>query len=77
MKFTINSKKLDKPVEFSIPGNAYIYVDLNGYPGILGDQLCYGGHLMGDTMVYHGEDESVFKKICRAWFKSYLRLENN
>jgi len=76
MKFTINSKKLDKPVEFSRPGGSYIYVDLNGQPGTLGNQICNGGSTMGSTMVYSGDDESIFEKICRNWWKSYLKNEN-
>jgi len=77
MKFTINSKKLNKPVEFSIPGNAYIYVDLNGQPGTLGEQICHGGSTMGDTMAYSGDDEKTFENICRNWWKAYLRNENS
>ncbi len=76
MKFTINSKKFNKLVEFSRPGNAYIFVDLNGQPGTLGNQICSGGSTMGSTMEYSGDDADVFEKICRNWWKIYLRNED-
>lgn len=69
----IKSKKLGTTLEFSRPGGGYIYVDLNGQPGTLGKQICYGGNLMGVTISYSGDDDAVFDKICRSWYKSYLR----
>ena len=73
MKFTINSRKLNKPVTFSTSGTSYIYVDLNGQPGTLGNQICYCGSTAGSTMSYYGTDEKAFAGICRNWFKQYLR----
>lgn len=73
MTFTIKSRKLNKEVTFSIPGSAYIYVDLNGESGTLGEQICYGGELMGSTIEYSGDCEETFKKICRNWFRAYLK----
>ena len=72
MKLTINSTKYGKEIEFSRPGNHYIYVDLNGKPGSLGNQICYGGGCTGDTIGYSGDDDEKFEKICRRWWKSHL-----
>lgn len=73
MKYTIKSRKLGKDVTFTRPGAGYIYVDLNGQHGSLGQQICRGGELMGDTIAYHGEDWENFKYICRRWWKAHLR----
>jgi len=72
--YTIKSKILNRDVVFSIPGESYIYVDLDGdVPGSLGWQICEGGRLLGDTIMYSGEDEAEFAKVCRNWLRSYLR----
>lgn len=76
MEFTINSRKLGKPITFSRPGGGYIYVDLTGtgvQPGTLGHQICRGGKLMGDTIAYHGCDDGDFRTICRNWFNAFLK----
>lgn len=75
MELTIKSRKLGHDVTFSRPGSHYIYVDLNGEPGTLGNQICGGGHLMGSAIGYSGDDLEQFKKICRRWFKAYIREE--
>jgi hypothetical protein len=73
MKMTIKSKILGKKIEFSRPGNFYIYVDLNGQPGTLGNQICENGGLMGSTIGYNGDDEERFITICRRWYRNYIR----
>ena len=76
MNITINSRKLGRPVDFYRPGRGYIFVDLSGdgsNPGVLGRQICDGGKLIGRTISYSGEDEAVFARICRGWFRAYLR----
>jgi len=70
MELQINSKKLGKTLTFSRPGPNYVYVDLNGEPGTLGNQICYGGYLMGDTIM---ASDSDFEKECRSWYRAYLR----
>jgi hypothetical protein len=72
MKFAIKSRKFGE-VEFSRPGNYYVYVDLNGKPGTLGNQICDGGGCTGDTIGYRGNSDDVFEKICRKWWRAYLR----
>jgi len=71
MEYTINSRKLGKPVTFSVPGSSYIYVDLNGKDGCLGDQICTGGSFHGSTLTAYSNED--FKKTCKNWWKSYLR----
>ena len=73
MQLTINSRALNQEITFSRPGSSYMYVDLNGQPGTLGNQICDGGKLMGRTIAYSGDDEAVFARICRNWFRAYLR----
>ena len=78
MTLTINSKKLGQPVDFSRPGWGSIYVDLSwdgSKPGTLGDQICDGGKLTGNTISYSGESDAAFARICRNWFRAYLRRE--
>jgi len=73
MEYTINSRKLGKPVTFYSSGNGgYIYVNLNGKEGTLGHQICSGGCLYGDTLTAYDND---FVRICRLWWRNYLRLE--
>lgn len=75
MKTTIKSRKLNKTVTFSRPGKHYIFVDLNGKEGTLGNQICARGSLMGSTLEYAGDDEAEFSRICRNWFRAYLKNE--
>jgi len=72
MKTTINSRNHGE-VEFFCPASGkYVWVNLNGKPGTLGNQICKGGELMGSTMSYYGEPEG-FEKFCRNWWNAYLR----
>lgn len=73
MKLTIQSKKLGRPLTFSRPGESYIFVDINGYPGTLGKQICKGGDTIGNTIEYSGSDYSEFKRICQNWYRLYTR----
>jgi hypothetical protein len=78
MELTINSKTMKQPVDFYRPGKGYIFVDLSGggsCPGCLGSQICRNGKLIGDTIAYSGDDEATFARICRGWFRAYLRRE--
>lgn len=40
---------------------------------MLGEQICARGRIFGDTLGYSGDDELEFRRICRAWHKSYSR----
>ncbi len=50
-------------------------MNLNGQPGQLGNQICDGGSTMGNTISYGGDDEAHFERICRNWWKAFLRSE--
>lgn len=73
MKLNLNSKALGKIITFSRPGSSYVYADFNGQPGTLGNQICHGGGMMGSTITYDGSEQAEFEKICRNWFRAYLR----
>jgi len=74
MELKINSKKLERTITFSRPGNSYIYVNLNGKPGTLGQQICKGGAVMsGSALSYDGDDQAEFEAICRRWYRSHMR----
>ena len=73
MRFSIHSRALGRDVTFSRPGHAYVYVDLNGQPGTLGNQICYHGQLTGDTITYSGDEQPFFDGLCRSWWNMYLR----
>lgn len=72
MKLIIRSKIMGQTLTFSRPGGGYIYVDVNGKPGILGRQICSGGRLQGSTISYTGEDLKQFSAICRRWYRAYV-----
>jgi len=70
MQFTIKSRVLGKDVTFYRPGSFYIYTDVeNGKAGTLGNQICEGGYLMGDTIGVWGDG---WKDACRKWFRQYI-----
>jgi len=73
MELNINSRKLNKIITFSRPGEHYIYVDLNDKPGTLGNQICDGGEIIGSTIGYSGDNLEVFEKICHKWWKKFLQ----
>lgn len=73
--FTIHSRKLGRDLTFSRPGSGYIYVDINGQPGTLGKQICYGGGFIGATMSYSGDSQESFDTICRSWWRAFLKTE--
>lgn len=76
MKLSIKSKKLGRTITFSRPGESYIYVDFNGEPGTLGEQICDGGSFRGPTISYLGDDQREFEAICRRWYRSFIRAMN-
>lgn len=73
MRYQIDSRRLQRPVIFSRPGREYLYIDLNGQSGTLGQQICEGGQLRGSTITYRGEDRTQFERICKRWWRAYLR----
>ena len=76
MYFSINSRKLNKEVTFSIPDNGSVFVDLNGGEGVLGKQICHHGRLRGYTIKYTGDNQDNFETICRRWFTSFIRHDD-
>ena len=72
-EFTISSKVHGK-VTFSVPsakrGYGYVYVDLNGGHGTLGDQICNRGSLIGSTVSCSPES---LETVARSWYRAYMR----
>lgn len=77
MEHTINSRILRKKVTFSTPGGGgggYMYVNLNGKEGTLGNQMCAGGKLTGSTLTFSGHGgQEKFNKLCRLWLNQYIK----
>ena len=74
--FTIHSRKLNRDITFSLIGDfgskhyGYVYVDLNGKEGYLGNQICKGGYLMGSTIMSTDEN---FERVCKNWLRLYYK----
>jgi hypothetical protein len=66
MKFTLKPKT-HKPINFFCNGE-YVYADLNGKEGTLGNQICTGGKLTGYTIMCNAED---LPKVARSWWRQY------
>ena len=78
MEVTLKSRKVGKTITFSIPGSSYVFADLNGQPGTLGQQICRGGSTMGSTITFPRDgDPAKFEALCRRWLKSYVAALTN
>lgn len=75
MKCTIKSKY--GLVTFSRPQRYYVYIDFDGrHPGTLGRQICRGGNLLGSTITFESDNATAFSRMCKKWWKQYLRNTN-
>ena len=76
MQLQIDSRRLGKIVTFSRPvGTNYVFIDLNGGEGTLGQQICRGGRLnMGSTITV--SNDANFEYVCRTWWRAHLNLIN-
>lgn len=77
MKTTINTRNHGEVTFFTTGKNGYVWVNLNGQPGTLGNQICDGGHLSGSTMSCQSNSLTDFEKLCRNWWKRYLANKRN
>ena len=79
MEYKIKSRKFQKDIIFSRPGSLSVYVDFTEgkYPGTLGEQICKGGYKNGGSCITSPSDDySEFVRICKNWWKSFLRNVN-
>lgn len=76
MELKINSEKLGKTLTFSRPGDHFIFVDLNGNAGTLGNHICRGGKILGSSIGYSGDDQKSFESICKTWYRAYLKANS-
>lgn len=53
---------------FSRPGGGYVYCDMgrDDRSGTLGQQICYGGGTMGNTI--HERDDTAFEREVKKWY---------
>ena len=78
MEMTINSRVLRRELTFGRHwGGEYIYVDFGNKWNPIPHQICGGGSLQGETITYRGNDNEVFKRICKRWYNGYLRNTKN
>jgi len=77
METTINSRNHGVVTFFCPRNGGYIWVDLNGKPGTLGNQICDSGHLSGSTESYNGNDDKQFDRVCRKWWRAFLRNQRS
>lgn len=75
MKTTIKTRSHGELEFFTGNGTRYVFVNFNGKPGTLGNQICNGGNMTGSTITYNGDDRDGFERLCRNWWKLYLRNE--
>ena len=75
MRTTINTREFGELEFFTGNGTDYVFVDINGRSGTLGNQICDNGGLMGSTISYRGGSPIDFEKICRRWWRAYLRKQ--
>jgi len=80
MRWTVKSKRLKRDVTFFCSGGfdphsfydwRYIFINLNGKSGCLGNQICEKGELRGATLVAYSEDD--FISTAKKWWKQYLK----
>jgi len=69
MRVTIISRKYQKEFWFIRPGSSYIFVEIDEGARM---QICHGG---GETVIYVGDDQDEFNKVCRAWYRAWMRRE--
>lgn len=72
MRLTIISRKHQQEFFFIRPGSSYIFVEIDDGARM---QICHGGGLRGSTVSYDGDDQEAFNKICRAWYRAWMRRE--
>jgi len=72
MELTIKSRKLNRAITFW-SGRSYIFCDLNGQPGTLGNQICAGGRMTGPTVTCAANDQWDFERECRKWYRQFTR----
>lgn len=79
MKTTINTRNHGEDTFFTTgtdEKSGYVWVDLNGQGGTLGNRICDGGHMSGSTKSYRGTADG-FATFCRNWWKQYLTNNRN
>ena len=70
MRLTINSKKLGQ-LNFWMPeSGGYIRLESDKRRGTLGQQICEGGLMQGNTLSATPES---FIKVCHKWYNARMK----
>ena len=48
----------------------YIFLESDEKPGTLGQQICKGGYFSGSTL---RATPDTFEKVCRNWYRGYMK----
>lgn len=70
MEYILKSRILGRTFKFfKVSGRtSYIFVNLNGHEGTLGNQL-----VRMNGSAYFSDDEN-FKKTCKTWYREYVKF---
>lgn len=71
MNTTITSRSAGMFSFWMSDGGGYIFLESEGKPGTLGDQICKGGYFTGSCLSATPE---TFEKVCHSWYRSWFRL---
>ena len=75
MRYVIKSKILNRTFEFWAndgKNGGYVYLESDGKPGTLGNQICAGGRFTGSTL---SATNQTMPRVCRSWYRAFLRQE--
>jgi hypothetical protein len=70
MNYTIKTRKFGALTFWCQDGGGYVYVDINGQHGCLGQQICEGGGFRGNTVYSKDLPTSAHR-----WWKQYSKME--
>lgn len=66
----IKSRSLEQEFYFFGTGSyIFVYVGEEKEPS----QICMGGGFLGATACYNEELEGDFERVCRNWYRAYLK----
>lgn len=70
MELTIKSRTEGTFNFWMNEAGGYIFLESDGKPGTLGQQICKGGYFSGSTLSATPE---TFGKVCRNWYRGYMK----
>ena len=67
MTHYIKSRKLNQTIRFYKMGNS-IFMETNKDS----NQICDNGGLTGNSILFFGDSDENFIKICKNWYRKYI-----